>query len=122
MTFEQALDRHLQAIQDRDLEAFASTVAGDEVVLVSAAGEVSLSSEHLLGLHKEWFASPTWTMEVRRLHSRERGDLATCLLELDYRDSSADGPIRARSILSLVFERRGERWLMVQDQNTPITG
>lgn len=25
-----------------------------------------------------------------------------------------------RSYLTLVFEKRGDKWLMVQDQNTPI--
>lgn len=122
MSFEAALERHLRAITDRDYESFAATVAPREVVLVAADGQVSMTSEHLLALHREWFASPTWRMDARLLHSRQVGDLATCLLELDYGDRDCSGDVRSRSILSLVFERLAEGWRLVQDQNTPITG
>jgi hypothetical protein len=39
------------------------------------------------------------------------------VLELDYREPPQT---RSRSYLTLVFENRAGRWLMVQDQNTPI--
>jgi hypothetical protein len=43
------------------------------------------------------------------------------VLRLDYRDASPDGtPIRQLSFLTLVFQRQGGRWVMVQDQNTPV--
>jgi uncharacterized protein (TIGR02246 family) len=118
----EALQAHLDAIAARDLEALASTVAPDEVVLISAAGEVTTSAEHFLAQHREWFASRTWSLQTRLVHQRVGAGLAVFVLELDYRDTSADGtPVRIPSILTLAFERRGDRWLMVHDQNTPIT-
>ena len=49
------------------------------------------------------------------------GELATVLLRLRYRDRGADGSsIDEPSVLALVFRRRDGRWLLVQDQNTPI--
>jgi uncharacterized protein (TIGR02246 family) len=121
-SLEAALERHLTAIHERDYDAFAATVSAGDVVLVTARGEVSTSREYFLQLHREWFAAPTWSLGTRLVHARVHDDVATCLIELDYRDSGPDGDIRSPSILSLVFERQDGRWLMVQDQNTPITG
>jgi hypothetical protein len=38
------------------------------------------------------------------------------VLHLDYREDGKN----SESYLTLVFENRGGKWLMVQDQNTPI--
>jgi uncharacterized protein (TIGR02246 family) len=116
MAFRDDLERHLNAIRSRDLEALADTVHPDDVALVTAAGDVVLGAEAFLSRHREWFASETWTLDAEVLHVREAADLATALLELRYRDGDVD----ERSILSLVFRRDGERWSMVQDQNTPV--
>jgi uncharacterized protein (TIGR02246 family) len=123
-TFSETLQRHFDAIRGRDLEALASTVAPDRVHLVTAKGELSTSADHFLDLHRDWFASPTWQLTPQVVATREGANLATCLVELDYTDEGGDGTesIHERSILSLVFELRDGRWLMVQDQNTPVQG
>ena len=46
----------------------------------------------------------------------EGGSLGVAVLHLDYRESGKS----SQSFLTLVFERQGDAWLMVQDQNTPI--
>ena len=46
----------------------------------------------------------------------ENGGLGVAVLHLDYREDAK----RSESYLTLVFEKRGGEWLMVQDQNTPI--
>ncbi len=116
MALEDDLERHLTSIQARDLGALAETVHPDDVVLVSADGEIHLGREAFLAMHRDWFASSSWTLDADVIHLREGTDLATVLLDLRYRD----GDIDDRSVLSLVFRNDGERWLMVQDQNTPL--
>lgn len=121
MTLDESLQRHLRAIAARDLDGLAATIAADDVVLVTADGEVCEGRDAFLERHRGWFASPTWLLETRTLHVRAAGDLATVLLALRYRDRPPDGaPVDERSVLSLVFRRDGDRWLMVQDQNTPV--
>lgn len=121
MDFATTLARHLDAITHRDFAGFADTVATGEVVLISATGELTTSADHVLSLHREWFSSPSWSMETEVRHTRERGDLATAVIALNYHEDKPDGAIDVPSVLSLVFERRDGRWLMVQDQNTPVT-
>jgi uncharacterized protein (TIGR02246 family) len=116
VSLEEDLDRHLTAIRARDLDALADTVHADDVVLVTSAGAIHLGRQEFLDAHRDWFASTTWTLETDLIHLREGTDLATVLLSLRYRD----GDIDESSVLSLVFRNDAGRWLMVQDQNTPV--
>jgi uncharacterized protein (TIGR02246 family) len=119
--FADALAEHLAAIQHRDLDRLAATVADGELTLVTSAGEVLRGRDVFLALHRDWFASSTWSLTTRELHARIGGELATVLLELDYRDTPAGAaPLRQQSVLTLVFARENERWLLVHDQNTPV--
>lgn len=111
------LDAHLRAIADRDLDALAATVHPHDVVLITAEGDIRHGRETFLALHREWFASTTWTLETEVVHVRRGGTLATVLLALRYRDVP---DVDQRSVLSLVFRRDDGCWRMVQDQNTPV--
>ena len=121
MTLVASLRRHLDAIAARDLDALAATVAADDVVVVTADGEVYRGRDAFLDRHRAWFAHTSWTLDADVLHVREAEPLAMVLLALRYRDQRpGEAAIDERSVLSLVFRRDGERWLMVADQNTPI--
>ena len=117
MSFRETLRRHLQAIRERDLAALADTLAAPALVLIMADGKLVRSTQEFLEAHRGWFAVPGWTLEARELEVHEGADLAVALLELDYREPPAT---RSRGYLTLVFRNHGGRWLMVQDQNTPI--
>lgn len=117
MSFREALAEHLRAIQARDLKALAATVAPESLVLVMADGKLARSTAEFLEAHRAWFAMRDWTLQSREIEVFESADLAVAVLELDYRQPP---DVRSRSYLTLVFRKQGGRWLMVQDQNTPI--
>ena len=117
MTFRVTLERHLRAIQERDLAALADTVAADSLVLVMADGKLALRTEEFLDAHRGWFAMHNWTLDTAPVRIFESADLAVAVLRLDYREPPS---VRSESYLTLVFERRDDKWLMVLDQNTPI--
>lgn len=117
MTFRETLRLHLQAIQDRDLGALAATVAPDGLVLIMADGKLARRTDEFLEAHRGWFAMKDWSLQAREVQVFESPALAVALLELDYREPPQT---HSRSYLTLVFENRAGRWLMVQDQNTPI--
>ena len=83
--FLQVLEEHLDAIRDRDVGRLAATVAIDELILVTADGEVIADGERFLDLHREWFASPGWTLDAHLLRARDVGGVAICVLRLEYR-------------------------------------
>jgi uncharacterized protein (TIGR02246 family) len=119
--FREALGRHLLAIEDRDLETLADTVSPDGVLLVMSDGKLVRSTEEFIEAHRGWFAMKHWRLEVKPVHLYETPQLGVAVLHLEYRESPpGQPPTRQESILSLIFENRGGKWLMVQDQNTPI--
>ena len=117
MTFRETLQKHLRAIQDRDLAALADTVAEDSLVLIMADGKLARSRAEFLEAHRAWFAMAQWTLQASEVAAFESPDLGVVLLQLDYREPPTT---HSRSYLTLVFQNRQGRWLMVQDQNTPI--
>jgi ketosteroid isomerase-like protein len=117
MTLRDTVEEHLRAIEARDLDALAATLAGEELVLVMADGKLVRSAREFLDAHRAWFAMPGWTLRARELELFEGADLGVALFELDYREPPAT---HSRSYLTLVFQKQQGRWRMVLDQNTPI--
>lgn len=117
MNFRETLERHLEAIQKRDLQALADTVAPERLILIMADGKLARRTDDFLEAHRGWFALENWTLQAQSLEAFESPDLAVAVLRLDYREPPS---VRSESYLTLVFERRDGKWLMVLDQNTPI--
>ncbi|MFN2645029.1 MAG: DUF4440 domain-containing protein [Burkholderiales bacterium] len=115
MSFRETLGRHLLAIESRDLEALAATIA-DPLVLIMADGTLKRTKAEFVEAHRGWFAMKNWTLSAKPLEIYENGGLGVAVLHLDYREDAK----RSESYLTLVFEKRGGEWLMVQDQNTTI--
>ena len=117
MSIRETLAKHLKAIQERNLQDLADTVAPDALVLIMADGKLVRSAREFLEAHRGWFAMQNWTLGVEEVEVFEGRDLAVAVLRLDYREPPS---LRSESYLTLVFQRRDGAWLMVQDQNTPI--
>jgi ketosteroid isomerase-like protein len=115
MSFRETLGRHLLAIEKRDLDTLAATVA-DPLILIMADGKLKRSKAEFVEAHRGWFAMQGWTLQAKPVEIYEGGSLGMAVLHLDYRE----GGKSSQSYLTLVFEHRGDEWLMVQDQNTPI--
>ena len=115
MNFRETLGRHLLAIETRDLDTLAATVA-DPLILVMADGQMRRSKDEFVEAHRGWFAMTNWRLSAKPVEIYENAGLGVAVLHLDYREDAK----RSESYLTLVFEKRGGEWLMVQDQNTPI--
>jgi uncharacterized protein (TIGR02246 family) len=117
MTFRDALERHLRAIRERDLQALADTVAEKDLVLIMSDGRIERSTAAFLEAHRGWFAMHGWTLDVHLVQASESPELGVATLRLDYREPPG---LREESYLTLVFQRRGDKWRMILDQNTPV--
>ncbi|HEX4928403.1 MAG TPA: nuclear transport factor 2 family protein [Burkholderiales bacterium] len=115
MNFRETVGRHLLAIEKRDLDTLAVTLA-DPLILIMADGQLKRSKAEFVEAHRGWFAVKNWTLTAKPVEIYEGPSLGVAVLHLDYRE---DGK-QSLSYLTLVFENRNGEWLMVQDQNTPI--
>jgi uncharacterized protein (TIGR02246 family) len=121
MSFRETLDEHLRAIRERDLPALVATLPADELVLIMADGRLVRSVPQFVEMHRGWFAKTSWSMGTELVSLVETPELGVAVVLLDYRDEPPGGdPVREASYLTLVFALRDGRWIMVQDQNTPV--
>lgn len=118
-SFKQALQQHLDAILDKDLDAYVPTLtASDDLMLIFPAGELIDTREGIIEFHRNWFADDNWVMEPEVVKTIVGSDQATAVLRYQYRDT-ADGEPRS-SWLVLVFQLEDDQWRLVHDQNTRI--
>jgi uncharacterized protein (TIGR02246 family) len=121
MTFRETLEKHIRAIRERDLEALKETLPADELVLIMSDGRLVRSVQEFLAAHQGWFQQQSWSIEFEPVAIREAKDLGVATFHLVYRDTLPDGRrLHETSYLTLVFARQGDKWVMVQDQNTPV--
>ena len=121
MTFRETLDKHIRAIQARDLQGLIDTLPADELILIMADGQLVRTVREFVELHRDWFQGKTWSLTADPVSVYESPELGVAVLHLDYRDTPAGRPpVQETSYLTLVFRRQGDRWVMVQDQNTPV--
>lgn len=119
-TFRAALDKHLKAICERDLDAFRNTMSSSDMAVITSDGRLVRDRASFLEMHHEWFESKTWSLEVSEAFVKEWPAVALAVLALEYFDQPLESPpVREKSYLTLVFAKRDGRWEMVFDQNTP---
>jgi hypothetical protein len=121
MTFRETLDRHLLAIRGRDLAGLIETLPREELTLITSDGRLVRTASEFTEMHRGWFAEPAWTLSAEIVNLIESPEIGVAVVLLDYRDDTPGRPaLRQASYLSLIFARRDGRWVMIQDQNTPI--
>lgn len=119
----QVLDRHLVAINARDLDALLSTVtAGARLTTILPNGKVLDTREQYRQLHVDWFKDRDWRMVFEVQDLRVFGDTGIARVRYDSQVRGADGMYASKrqAILTLVFAREPDGWRLVYDQNTVI--
>jgi ketosteroid isomerase-like protein len=115
IAFGQALDDHLRAIRERDLDAFAATLSSSgDLRLVGCDGTMVEGREAAIEAHRGWFASADWQFSAQTLWQYERGDTAAALVDVRYEERGKN----AGFLLFLLFAGDGDGWKLVYDQGT----
>jgi ketosteroid isomerase-like protein len=121
MNFRETLDRHLRAIQERNLSTLIDTLPPDDLILIMADGRLVRGTDEFLKLHAAWFAETSWSLHTNIIRLDESPSHGIAVLRLDYRDEPpGQNPVHESSYLTLIFALREGRWVMTHDQNTPI--
>ena len=122
MTFQQSLQRHLAAIQDRDIDTFLDTIAPDgRLTLIMPNGSLWQSYDDIAELHQDWFSDPDWRMTTELIATHESAEMASALMLVNYADVDEEGePVEFQYYLNLLFAKQEDKWLVVHDQNTMI--
>jgi uncharacterized protein (TIGR02246 family) len=115
-----AVAGHLDAIRNRDLDAYVATLHED-VLVVLPTGTRFEGRAAVTEFHRDFFADPDWTQAMTEVRFVATDATVSALYEAEYRDVDPAGvPFTSRFLVGLVFVRAGDGWLLLHDQCTPL--
>ena len=122
MTFQETLDLHITAIQNRDLSRFLSTLsATGDLNIIFPNGIRLREYNEIVDFHRDWFDDPDWSLHADLLALQESAAMASALLLITYDDVDEEGEAyQLTYYLNLLFALRESQWLLVHDQNTLV--
>lgn len=117
--FDEALQRHLDAISNRDIEAFKAVMPkGDTLYTIVQNGHAFKTPAEIVAIHEDWFKDPNWIWEGSVVHKVVGEDMAMALIQYNYRAKATDQPVA--TWLIYVFQIQDGAWRIVHDQNTAL--
>ncbi|RPH29383.1 MAG: hypothetical protein EHM93_17515 [Bacteroidales bacterium] len=119
-TFLETLNAQLNAIQNRDLDGYVKTISQkSDIIMILASGKILNNRDSIIAMHKEWFASKTWSLKCTIDHTVVKKEFGIALLTFNYHDIDEHGkPYDVNNLLSLIFENQDGTWRLIYDQNT----
>ena len=119
--FRKLLDKHLEAITNKNVDVFLDTVSKENITLIMPNGNLINDYEGFSNLHKAWFEDEDWSIDYKLVEVKENEKLSSALLNIDYHDVDENNdPTHLNYYLYLLFENVDGKWLLVHDQNTII--
>ncbi len=120
--FLSTLERHLDAVSQKDLTTLAVTMSEAEgMYLILPDREPTITVEAFLEMHKEWFAAGPWTFETKILHTELSHDLGLAIVDVLYKEPERNGkPYYNHMIVSYDLKRVGPNWFVIKDQACSI--
>jgi len=117
--FDSALQKHFDAITNRDLNAFKSHLTQNETLYtIVQNGHAFTTPEETIAIHKEWFKDPNWIWEGSVEACPVGEDIAMALVKYDYRAKAEDKPFS--TWLTYVFQLEDNEWRIIHDHNTAL--
>ena len=120
--FLRALDTHLQAVANRDLEALEPTV-DESMVLIFPNGSIVRGKDGFMDFHEEWFADPNWRQPYTVTDVNVQGcKTAWALIDYRYESLNPDGSVESTShnMFALTWTFKKGTWVAIADQNTRL--
>ncbi len=120
--FIRVLEKHLQAVSNKDVAALKSTMAPDgKMQLILPASEIINSVDSFMNFHKEWFKDTTWSFETKILNTEIGNKIGIGITEIIYREPERNGePYFNRMIVSYALEKQNGNWYIIKDHASSI--
>ena len=121
-SMESLMQKHLDAVSNRDLQSLESTLTPEgNMQLILPGSEIIKSNEAFMQYHKEWFEDTTWTFDTKILNSKAGNILGMAVTEIIYREPERDGlPYFNRMIVSYDLEKREGKWYVIKDHASSV--
>lgn len=121
MKFNQALERHMLAIVQKDIVSFADTIHMTNITLILPNGRLVQNREEFIQFNQDWFSDQDWKISYDVVKSQVSKEMSFAVLLIHYDDLDAEGKAYHQDYyLHLVFVKENSEWLLTYDQNTFI--
>lgn len=112
---------HVAAVQARDMARLERTITGGEALtLILPNGTRTDTRAAFLAFHREFFASPTWSIRFQVLSKVEGPDYGVITTRSFYSDTDNGQPVNTSSWVTFTFRRENGEWRLIHDQNTRV--
>lgn len=120
--FNKTLDKHLNAIVNKDLDALKSTMSPDgKMQLIMQGTEIINSVDSFINFHEGWFQDTLWTMETKVLRTEIGNTIGLAVTESMYREPERnDEPYYNRMIVTYALEKNNDKWCIINDHASTI--
>ena len=120
--FVETLNKHLQAVSNRDTTALMTTLSPEgKMMFILPELEMASSVDEFMQFHKAWFQDTTWTFEAKIL-STEIGDrMGVAATEVIYKEPERNGqPYFNRMIVSYALREIEGQWYVIMDHASSV--
>ena len=118
---DEAFAVHVAAVQARDLAALERTLTkGDALTLILPNGVRTDTRREFLDFHRQFFASPTWSIRFKVLSKFEGPNYGIINTRSFYSDTDEGQPVNTSSWVTFTFRREDGEWRLIHDQNTRV--
>ena len=120
--FVSTMQKHLDAVSNRDLESLKSTMSPDgKMQLILPGSEIINSVDSFIAYHVEWFQDTTWSFETKILNTEIGDQLGMAITQIIYREPERDGkPYFNRMMVSYVLEKKDGKWYVIKDHASSV--
>lgn len=121
-SFQLQVERHITAIEARNLNEIEATItAGEDLLLILPSGKMSRTRADYMTFHRSLFGNDQWAMTFEPVHLQTTGDYGHALYRVTFDGDGAGPASPSPAFLSLGFRLENGEWRLVHDQNTAIT-
>ena len=106
--FRKTLQKHLDAVANKNLDSLKSTLSPDgEMTLILPGSEIIHSVDSFMDFHIDWFKDTTWTFKTKILNTAIGNKVGTAVTEILYEEPDREeGPYFNRMIVTYVLKNR----------------
>lgn len=121
-SFISTLEKHLDAVSNRDLETLAGTLSPTgEMYLILPQTETTTTVDEFLEFQDLWFQDTIWTFETEILHTAIEENLGIAIVDAMYREPERNGaPYFNHMQISYTLRKEDGTWYVIKDHASSI--
>ena len=117
-----AMNTHMKAVSDRDLEALKSTLSPNgNMQLILPGMEVIETVDGFMEYHREWFEAKDWSFDYNILNTEVGETMGMVVMSFTYKEPESDGkPYFNRMVISYDLQKIDGTWYVVKDHASSV--